>query len=81
VHVAVTLGFEPTRASSIYIDGVEKEDSISMKTRPSAVGVTTKNYIGRSQFADDPDLDGMIDDFRIYDRALSAAEVAALASQ
>jgi hypothetical protein len=79
-HVAVTLGFDPPN-SSIYIDGVEKATSNSMTTRPADLGNTTRNFIGRSQFDEDPYLDGMMDDFRIYDRALSAAEVAALASQ
>jgi hypothetical protein len=42
---------------------------------------TTNNWIGRSQFdilSGDPYLDGMIDDFYIYDRALSAAEILVL---
>ncbi|AUX48216.1 uncharacterized protein SOCE26_097470 [Sorangium cellulosum] len=79
-HVAVTLAFDPDR-SSIYIDGIEEASSDMMQTRPSDLGNTTMNFIGRSQFEDDPYLAGMVDDFRIYDRALSAAEVAALASQ
>src|ERR1044071_7278001 len=40
---------------------------------------TTNNYIGRSQFPD-PLLNASLDDFRIYNRALGAAEIAALAA-
>ena len=32
-------------------------------------------FIGRSQFGEDPYFDGMIDDLRIYNRALSAEEI------
>jgi alpha-L-arabinofuranosidase len=39
--------------------------------------VTTHNYIGKSQWPD-PYLNGTVDDFQIYGRALSAAEIQAL---
>ncbi|WP_437806279.1 LamG domain-containing protein [Sorangium sp. So ce1078] len=78
-HVAVTAAFNPSR-SSIYVDGVEVASSDMIFTRPSDVGNTTQNFIGRSQFTTDPYFNGIVDDFRIYDRALSAAEVAALAA-
>src|SRR4029078_12218403 len=42
------------------------------------LGTTTQNYLGKSQYSD-PGLQGSIDDFRIYSRALSASEVLALA--
>ena len=45
-----------------------------MTLKPSDLGATTQNRIGRSQFAD-PYLDGRVDDFRIYNRAISASEV------
>jgi hypothetical protein len=45
----------------------------------SDLGDTGNNFIGRSPFTADPYLDGQIDEFRIYDRALSAAEIGELA--
>ncbi|HSB02319.1 MAG TPA: LamG-like jellyroll fold domain-containing protein [Anaerolineales bacterium] len=42
------------------------------------LGSTTQNWIGRSEYSSDPYLNGAIDEFRIYSRALSAAEVLAL---
>ncbi|WP_437726694.1 LamG domain-containing protein [Sorangium sp. So ce861] len=80
VHVAVTLGFNPSR-SSIYVNGNEEASSDLIFIRPSDLGNTTQNFIGRSQFAVDPYLVGLVDDFRIHERVLSAAEVAALALQ
>ncbi|MBN1312750.1 MAG: carbohydrate-binding protein, partial [Anaerolineae bacterium] len=52
----------------------------SMSLSPSSLGSTNQNWIGRSQYAADPYLDGQVDDFRIYNRALSASEVGSLAS-
>ncbi len=40
----------------------------------------TDNWIGKSRFAADPYLQGQIDDFRIYGRALTDAEIKALAA-
>ena len=41
------------------------------------MGNTTQNYIGKSQY-DDPLLQATVDDFQIYDRALSDSDIAAL---
>lgn len=70
-HVAVTLS---GNTGILYVDGVEVGRNSNMTLRPSSLGNTGNNYIGRSQYSD-PYLDGSIDDFRIYDRAISAAEV------
>ncbi|MBX3435322.1 MAG: carbohydrate-binding protein [Pirellulales bacterium] len=76
-HVAVTL----TGATGVlYVDGVEAGRNSSMTISPASLGVTNRNYIGRSQYSD-PYLNGRIDDFRIYADALNAAEINALANQ
>ena len=74
-HVAVTLAGS---TGTLYVDGVQVGQNTSMTLKPSSLGSTTQNWIGRSEYSSDPYLDGQIDDFRIYDRALSAAEVQAL---
>jgi len=51
-----------------------------MTLSPSNLGSTTQNWIGRSQYSSDPYLNGVVDDFLIYNRALSASEVSTLAS-
>ncbi|MFD0671416.1 LamG-like jellyroll fold domain-containing protein [Cohnella sp. GCM10027633] len=75
-HVAVTLSGSTGR---LYVDGVQVGTNTSMTLTPSSLGNTTQNWIGRSQFSGDPYFNGQIDDFRIYNRALSATEVATLA--
>jgi hypothetical protein len=46
---------------------------------PKDLGVTNQNWIGRSQFTADGFFNGAVDDFRIYNRVLSAPEVRYLA--
>jgi Concanavalin A-like lectin/glucanases superfamily len=46
------------------------------------IGATTNNWLGRSQFSgasgNDPCFNGYLDDFRVYRRALSQAEISAM---
>jgi hypothetical protein len=76
-HVAVVLG---PSGGTLYFDGAPVGTNSTMTLRPADLGSTINNYIGRSQFPDDPYLDGAIDEFRIYSRALSPDEIRALAT-
>ena len=73
-HIAVTLTGTTGR---MYVNGVEVASNPNMTLTPSSMGNTTQNYIGKSQY-DDPLLNGAVDDFQIYDHALSAGEIGAL---
>jgi hypothetical protein len=76
VHVAVTYG---DGIAVLYVDGAEAGRNANVTVEPRHFGNHIRaGYIGRSQYAD-PYLKGAVDDFRVYGRALSAAEVAALA--
>jgi fibronectin type 3 domain-containing protein len=72
-HVAVTLSGS---SAKLYVNGVLSGSNITMTLNPSSLGTTTQNYLGKSQFGPDPYLDGSLDDFRIYNRALTAGEIA-----
>jgi len=74
-HIAVTL---LGSTGILYVDGVEVGRNTGMTLKPSSLGNTENNYIGKSQYSSDPYLDGQIDEFRIYDRALSSSEVSSL---
>jgi fibronectin type 3 domain-containing protein len=73
-HLAVTL---TGNTGILYVNGVETGRNSNMTLRPSSLGNTTQNWIGRSQYPD-PLLPGSIDDFRIYNLALSASEISGL---
>ena len=75
-HVAVTRS---GNTGSLYLNGVLVGTNNAMSVTPSGLGTTTRNYLGRSQFSGDPYLNGSIDDFRIYSRALTSSELLAFA--
>jgi len=76
-HVAVTLRGS---TATIYLNGTAVGTNTGVTLRPSSLGQSTNNFIGRSQFTADPALAASIDDFRIYSRSLTAAEVQGLAA-
>jgi len=73
-HIAITLSGNTGR---MYVNGTQVAQNTNMTLTPTSMGNTTQNYIGKSQY-DDPYLNASVDDFNIYDRALSAAEITAL---
>ena len=75
--VTVTLS---GHTGTLYVDGKAVGTNTDMTLTPASLGDTTNDWIGRSQYPADPYLNGEVDDVNIYSRALSASEVAALAS-
>lgn len=73
-HLAVTLS---GTTATLYVNGTAVDTSTSMTLNPSSLGATTQNYIGKSQWPD-PYLDATVDEFQLWNRALSAAEVQSL---
>lgn len=63
---------------TLFEDGAQVGQSTAVTVLPSAIGggTTTNNVLGESNYATDNTLKGRIRNFRIYDRALDAAEVA-----
>ncbi len=77
-HVAVTIDAD-NDTSGLYLDGVQVAKNTNATLDPNDLGVTANNWLGRSQWAADAYLNGYLDDFRIYSRALSPEQVAWLA--
>ena len=73
-HVAVTLSGS---TGILYVNKAEVARA-SITLTPASLGSTSQNWVGRSQYSGDPFLDGAVDDFRLYSRALSASEISAL---
>jgi hypothetical protein len=71
-HVALTIDGSVMR---LYIDGAPA----GMATPPVSLGSITKthNRLGRSQYAQDPEFAGSIDEFRVYPTARTAAQISA----
>jgi hypothetical protein len=74
-HVAVVLG---ATGAIIYVNGQQVGASAAVTLRPADLGSLPSYYIGRSQYPNDPYFDGNVDEFRVYNRALSASQIQAL---
>jgi hypothetical protein len=74
-HVAIVLG---ASLGSLYINGALVAANSSVVLRPANLGTIDYAFIGKCQFSVNPYFDGQIDDFRVYNRALSASEIDAL---
>jgi hypothetical protein len=75
-HVAVTLSGS---TATLYLNGVVAGTNNAMTFKPSGMGSTNQNYLGKSQYPD-PYFNGALDDFRIYSSALNASEIGILAA-
>ncbi|MCX6345305.1 MAG: DUF6055 domain-containing protein [Armatimonadetes bacterium] len=74
-YVVVTLSGS---TGTLYVNGVQVGQLTTMTKNPSVLGSTTINRFGDSKTSNHPHLNGAIDGFKIYNRALSAAEVTTL---
>jgi hypothetical protein len=75
-HVVIVLE-ESSLLGWLYINGslvISDQTTI----QPDDLGAIDYAFLGKSQFSVDPYFDGMLDEFRVYERALSASEVQAL---
>lgn len=75
-HIAVTL---QGNTAKLYVDGTLKNTNTSVTVNPNSFNPSV-NYIGDSQWSGDSLFSGQIDDFRIYNYALSASQVSTLAT-
>jgi len=76
VHLAVTLSGQ---AGTLYVDGVAVGRNEAIAFPPCRLGRTTENWLGRSRVASDPYLRGQLADFRLWDGAVSDAQIRELA--
>jgi hypothetical protein len=63
--------------SRLYVDGTQVGVNSNMTYTLAGLGSTLNNWIGHSQYIQDADFNGSVAEFRIFNAALSASEVAA----
>jgi hypothetical protein len=63
---------------TLYVDGAVANANTGLSLRAADLGAIDYAFIAKSRFDADPPFDGIVDEFRVYDRALSATEVQAL---
>ncbi|TDD72611.1 carbohydrate-binding protein [Jiangella aurantiaca] len=74
-HVAVTLS---GTTGTLWLDGAPVATNANMTFNPAELGETTQNWLIRSQYAADPYLNATLDEFHIFDSALTQAQLQAL---
>ena len=60
---------------TMYLNGTAVASNTGVTINLADLGPTNLNYLGKSQFSADPMFKGSIDEFKVYNRALSAAEI------
>ncbi|MES1204948.1 MAG: LamG domain-containing protein [Pseudomonadota bacterium] len=84
-HLAVVLPAGSPFTGTLYVDGMSVATNNAMTLHATDLGATVTNWLGRSRFSDalgsNPCFNGLIDDFRVYKRALTAPEITALIAQ
>ena len=80
MHVIVTVKYDDNNIGygKLYINGNLFGANDNITVTPEMLGLTTSNYIAKSQFAGDPALGGKIDEFVICDYAMEYSEVETL---
>ena len=73
-HVAVT---KSGTTATLWVNGVPVGTNPSVTLSPDSLGNTNNNWIGRSQYGD-PLLNGAIDDFHIFNAALTQDQILSL---
>lgn len=78
-HIALTISYDNngTTTAILYVDGEAVATKADFTINPSDIAPSLA-YIGRSMYPADPLFKGYIDDFRVYNYALTAEEVAAI---
>jgi hypothetical protein len=76
-HVAVILS---TTSAEMYVNGKRAATLPALKTRLSDLGGTIQNWLGRSQYVNDPYFAGALDDLYLYRCALDADAILTLSS-
>jgi len=76
-HTAIVID-GTAKTITLYVDG-EAVGSGATAVLPKDLGNSTQNWLGRSQYSADGYFFGSLDDFRIYSRTLSQAELRYLA--
>ncbi len=77
-HLAVTLSQNGTVVTgTLYVDGMVAATNAGMTLTPASLGTLANLYLGRSEYGNDPYLKGELDEVRLYNTALTQAQIQA----
>jgi DUF1680 family protein len=76
-HLAVTIA---GGTGTLYVNGTALARNTSMSLTPAALGTLKNNWLGRSNYSADPVFAGAFEEFNVFSRALTPAEITELQS-
>ncbi|MFD5947603.1 beta-L-arabinofuranosidase domain-containing protein [Streptomyces collinus] len=74
-HLAVTIA---DGTGTLYVNGTAVARNTAMSLSPAALGTLKNNWLGRSNYSADPVFAGAFEEFDVFSRALTAAEITEL---
>ncbi|NUS78356.1 MAG: glycosylase, partial [Streptomyces sp.] len=74
-HLAVTISGS---TGTLYVNGTAVATNTAMTLNPATLGTLTNNWLGRSNYSGDPVYAGGFDEFNVWSRALTQAEITSL---
>ena len=77
-HMAAIVLNGASRKMHVFIDGKEPTAAVDITDNTLDKVRPVQNFLGKSSFDIDPGLTASIDEFRVYDTALSATEIGAM---
>ncbi len=75
LHCVVVRINAAGHTASMFLDGTAVGTNTNVTLKPSSLGSTTNNWLGRSQYAADAYFNGSIEELRIYNYALSDTQI------
>ncbi len=78
-HMVAVVIDGDAKKMHVFIDGKEHQPPQDLGDNTLDAVRQTNNWLGRSSFDQDPGLTGSINEFRVYDQALGADQIAAIA--
>ncbi|MGW1785307.1 beta-L-arabinofuranosidase domain-containing protein, partial [Streptomyces sp. NPDC002143] len=74
-HLAVTVA---GTTGTLYVNGTAVAVNTAMTLNPATLGTLANNWLGRSNYASDPVFAGAFDEFNVWSRALTQADITSL---
>ncbi|MGW0943148.1 beta-L-arabinofuranosidase domain-containing protein [Streptomyces sp. NPDC002623] len=74
-HLAVTV---TGTTGTLYVNGTAVAVNTAMTLNPATLGTLANNWLGRSNYASDPVFAGAFDEFNVWSRALTQADITSL---
>jgi len=73
----VAVSEDSSRTVTLYVNGRQVGQATGATATPASLGATTQNWLGRSQYGTDPNLNANMQDVAFYTKALTAARIQA----